>query len=85
MQVSLSERDAEIIRLNLCLGDEKKRNCDLKVYDMPMQINQTPTRLTRSNSRQQPQPQHHHHHVASSSGCGEGLIPRSMVMDSPYF
>jgi hypothetical protein len=73
MQVSLSERDAEIIRLNLCLGDEKKRNCDLKVYDMPLQ---TPT------SRQQPQPQHH---VASSSGCGEGLIPRSMVMDSPYF
>jgi len=26
MQVSLTEREAEIIRLNLCLGDEKKRN-----------------------------------------------------------
>jgi hypothetical protein len=40
MQVSLSERDAEIIRLNLCLGDEKKRNQDLakvhNAYDMPL-------------------------------------------------
>jgi hypothetical protein len=32
MQVSLSERDAEIIRLNLCLGDEKKKNS----YEMPL-------------------------------------------------
>jgi len=47
MQVSLSERDAEIIRLNLCLGDEKKRNSDLakqhNVYEMPLQINGTGT------------------------------------------
>jgi hypothetical protein len=38
LQVSLSERDAEIIRLDICLGDEKKRNNDLtfKSYDMPL-------------------------------------------------
>ncbi len=39
MQVSMSERDAEIIRLNLCLGDEKKRNTKVhNAYDMPLQI-----------------------------------------------
>lgn len=29
MQISLNEKEAEIIRLNLCLGDEKKKNSDL--------------------------------------------------------
>ncbi len=39
MQVSMSERDAEIIRLNLCLGDEKKRNTKVhNAYGMPLQI-----------------------------------------------
>jgi hypothetical protein len=37
MQVSLSEREAEIIRLNLCLGDERKRNNDLaRLQEMPL-------------------------------------------------
>jgi hypothetical protein len=26
MQISLNEKEAEIIRLNMCLGDEKKKN-----------------------------------------------------------
>lgn len=30
MQISVNEKEAEIIRLNLCLGDEKKRNYDLQ-------------------------------------------------------
>lgn len=30
MQMCINEKEAEIIRLNLCLGDEKKRNHDLK-------------------------------------------------------
>lgn len=29
MQISINEKEAEIIRLNLCLGDERKRNSDL--------------------------------------------------------
>ena len=29
MQISMNEKDAEIIRLNMCLGDEKKKNTDL--------------------------------------------------------
>ena len=33
MQVSLSEREAEIIRLNLCLGDEKKKNKDSTYFN----------------------------------------------------
>jgi len=49
MQVSLSERDAEIIRLNLCLGDQKR------AAEMPMQ-QMTPTRMSRSSSRQQMYP-----------------------------
>ena len=61
MQVSLSEREAEIIRLNLCLGDERKRNSDLskqqqQYLDMPLQMASanTPKRaavLSRSSSR----------------------------------
>jgi hypothetical protein len=30
MQISINEKEAEIIRLNLCLGDERKRNYDLQ-------------------------------------------------------
>lgn len=61
MQVSLTERDAEIIRLNLCLGDEKKRNNEMvstkpSSLDLPLQMpgngNNTPKRcLSRSSSR----------------------------------
>lgn len=29
MQFQMNEKDAEIIRLTMCLGDEKKRNCEL--------------------------------------------------------
>ncbi len=29
MNMSINEKEAEIIRLNLCLGDEKKKNCEL--------------------------------------------------------
>lgn len=29
MHMSINEKDAEIIRLSLCLGDEKKRNSEL--------------------------------------------------------
>ena len=29
MQISINEKEAEIIRLNLCLGDEKRRSNDL--------------------------------------------------------
>jgi hypothetical protein len=29
MQISINEKEAEIIRLNLCLGDEKKKVHDL--------------------------------------------------------
>ena len=29
MQFSINEKEAEIIRLNMCLGDEKKRNVEL--------------------------------------------------------
>jgi uncharacterized protein YaaN involved in tellurite resistance len=29
MQMSINEKEAEIIRLNLCLGDEKKKNTEL--------------------------------------------------------
>jgi uncharacterized protein YaaN involved in tellurite resistance len=53
MQVSLSEREAEIIRLNLCLGDEKKKNNDF-FSNLDMRIttsNNTPKRLSRSGSR----------------------------------
>lgn len=28
MQFSINDKEAEIIRLNMCLGDERKRNCD---------------------------------------------------------
>lgn len=67
LQVSLSEKDAEIIRLNICLGDERKRNNELnsKSHDMPLQMasSSTPKRLSRSSSRgplqQQVQAYHH--------------------------
>lgn len=29
MHMSINEKEAEVIRLTLCLGDEKKRNSDL--------------------------------------------------------
>lgn len=29
MQISINEKEAEIIRLTMCLGDEKKKNNDL--------------------------------------------------------
>jgi uncharacterized protein YaaN involved in tellurite resistance len=29
MHISINEKEAEVIRLNLCLGDEKKKNADL--------------------------------------------------------
>ncbi len=70
MHVSLSEKDAEIIRLNLVLGDERKRNNDMaKYHDMPLQI--TPRQsMSRSSSRVSivPEP-----------------VFRTMHIDSPYF
>ena len=32
MHMSINEKEAEIIRLNMCLCDEKKRNSELKSY-----------------------------------------------------
>ena len=32
MQISINEKEAEIIRLNLSLSDERKRNYDLSSY-----------------------------------------------------
>ena len=29
MQISINEKEAEIIRLNMCLGDEKKKNSEI--------------------------------------------------------
>ena len=72
MHVSISERDAEIIRLNICLGDERKRANDMqhasKQSDMPLQM--TPSRARMMAHA-------HHQHQSSSE------MPR-MVLDSPF-
>lgn len=38
MQISINEKEAEIIRLSMCLGDEKKKFTDLQ------NVSSTPTR-----------------------------------------
>ena len=47
MQISINEKEAEIIRLNMCLGDEKKRNSDMLITNKVSERN-TPK---RSNSK----------------------------------
>ena len=44
MQISINEKEAEVIRLNMCLGDEKKRNSDI----MAGNNSSTPTSRKRS-------------------------------------
>ena len=44
MQISINEKEAEIIRLNMCLGDEKKKN-------QMTGSNNTPKRISQSSSR----------------------------------
>ncbi|CDW90588.1 UNKNOWN [Stylonychia lemnae] len=76
MQISINEKDAEIIRLNMCLGDEKKKNTDLQLSTKWEQTNSTPQRK-RSQSRTSI----HHGHQNSNSD----IVRNMMMMDSPYF
>jgi len=87
--MSLSEREAEIIRLNLCLGDERKRNSELlRLQEMPAAGN-TPKRgvMSRSSSRGVPPaaPTLHQPQLSMGSEGQYSLAPRQMLMDSPYF
>lgn len=84
--MSLSEREAEIIRLNLCLGDERKRNSELlRLQEMPMPA-ASPKRV-RSSSRGVPPaaPTLHQPQLSMGSESQYSLAPRQMLMDSPYF
>lgn len=54
MHMTLNEKEAEIIRLTLCLGDEKKRNNE---------------RSALSNIENTPQSKYHNHH-GSGAGSG---------------
>jgi len=80
MQMSLSEREAEIIRLNLCLGDERKRNSDLlRLQEMPMPADNTPKRvMSRSSSRGVPPaaPTLHQPQLSMGSEGQYSLAPR---------
>lgn len=80
MQISINEKEAEIIRLNLCLGDEKKRNFDQQqstksIYNPD---NSTPKR-TRSNNRLSYQ----QHNNSGSEYYNKNIM--TTVGDSPYF
>ena len=46
MQFQINEKDAEIIRLNMCLGDEKKKKSSENL------ICNTPSRKKRTESKQ---------------------------------
>ena len=48
MQISINEKEAEIIRLTLCLGDEKKRNYD---YQQAAKTNYNPDNSTPKRAR----------------------------------
>lgn len=75
MQMSINEKEAEIIRLNLCLGDEKK-----KVSDMQSNCSRHETSSTPSRNKSASKLNHHNSVV-------EINLPRScgFAVDSPYF
>lgn len=50
MQMSMNEKDAEIIRLTMCLGDERKKSSDIQSQSSSRHENSTPSR-NRSHSK----------------------------------